>query len=189
MDTEINKLVSNLHNRVYNLKVLTEFTDTNTRLTFTNSFILGKLNYMLPTYSNLTTFNINKLHKLLMTAARTVVGNYCYKKSCKYILDKCKWLCVNDMIKYRGLTFIHKILTHKLPISLFTMFKVSKYSRAGSKISLQNIPENIKYINFFINKYIKQYNLLDGKLKSKSIKQFKKEIKLEIPNQNSDTMD
>ena len=93
------------------------------------------------------------------------------------------------MIKYRGLTFIHKIVSYKLPISLYTMFKVNRYGRTGSEISLKHIPKNIKYTNFFINKYLKHYNLLEGKLKTKSIKQFKKEIKLEIPNQICDTMD
>ena len=80
MDTEVGNLVSNLHNRVHNIRILTNVTDFKTRLQFTNSFIIGKLNYMLPIYSNLTYSNINKLHKLVMTAARSVIGSYCYKK-------------------------------------------------------------------------------------------------------------
>ena len=86
MDSEINNLVSNLHNKVHNIRVITKFTDCKTRLQFANSFIIGKLNYMLPMYSNLTIQNLNKLHKLLMTAARVVVGDFCFKKSCNYIL-------------------------------------------------------------------------------------------------------
>ena len=189
MESEINKLVSNLHNKVHNIRVLTKFTDFKTRLQFANSFIVGKLNYMLPLYSNLTVFNFHKLHKLLMTAARVVVGNYCYKKSCKYILDKCKWMNIGDMIKYRGLSFLHKILTTHQPTSLFNLFKTNRHNRGISMVTLKHIPKSKKFTNFFINKYISTYNSLDLTIKRKSLSQFKKEIKQWIPSHPSDTMD
>ena len=93
------------------------------------------------------------------------------------------------MIKYRGLTFLHKLISTKIPCSLYNLLKPKRYDRGVSNITLKYIPKNNKYKNFFINKYIPIYNSLDGKLKEKSIKKFKSELKLQIPYQTSDTMD
>ena len=63
---------------------------------------------MLPIYSLTNTINKNKIHKIITTAARAAIGNFCFKKSIKYILNKCKWLDVNELIDYSALTLIHK---------------------------------------------------------------------------------
>ena len=80
MDSEINKLSSTLHNRINNIKKITKYTDFKSRLHFINAYVIGKLNYMLPMYSNLNKYLFNRLHKIQMTAARAVIGNYCFKK-------------------------------------------------------------------------------------------------------------
>ena len=75
MDGEINKLASSLHNRINNVNKIREFTDFKTRLIFMNSFVIGKLIYMLPLYNNVPQYLTNKLHKILMTAARCAIGD------------------------------------------------------------------------------------------------------------------
>ena len=45
---EINELFSCLHNKINNLNKIKKYTDFKTRLNFMNSFVIGKLNYMLP---------------------------------------------------------------------------------------------------------------------------------------------
>ena len=45
-----------------------------------------------------------------MTAARAAIGNYCYEKSTKHILDKCKWLSIDKLIKYRCISYIHNLI-------------------------------------------------------------------------------
>ena len=84
MDREIGNLTSQLHNRIYNLKQISQYTDFHTRQNFINSFVIGKLNYMLPLYLHLSEGLKNKLHKVIMNAARVSIGNYCYKKTCGY---------------------------------------------------------------------------------------------------------
>ena len=88
MDREINNLTSQLHSRIHSLKQITQYTDFRTRLMFANSFIIGKLIYMLPLYLHAPQVLINKLHKVVMTAARVVISDYCFKKSCSYIFKK-----------------------------------------------------------------------------------------------------
>ena len=85
LDREVSNLCSNLHNRIHNLKQINEYTDFDTRLSFLNSFVIGKIKYMLPLYMNAPGILLNQLHKVLMASARLVIGSYCFKKSCSYI--------------------------------------------------------------------------------------------------------
>ena len=90
MDSGINQLSSDLHNRINNINKISKYTDFWSRLNFINSFVIGKMIYMLPLYNNLPLYLRNKLHKIQMKSARTAIANYCYKKSTSYILNRCK---------------------------------------------------------------------------------------------------
>ena len=109
-DTEIGRLTANLHNRIFNLSKLKEYTTFRTRLQFMNAFVVGKLRYMLPIYMNATTDNINKLHKVLMRCARVTIGNYCCRMNTAAILGKCKWLGIKKFIVHSGLIAVNKII-------------------------------------------------------------------------------
>ena len=77
---------------------------------------------MLPIYSIADKSNISKLHKIITTAARTAIGSYCFKKSVKYMLTKCKWLDINSMIQYSNLSLIHKTIINKKPKNIHETF-------------------------------------------------------------------
>ena len=81
---------------------------------------------MLPLYSNAPKYLINKLHKVIMTAARVTIGDYCFKKYCKYILDKCSWLGIEKMILFSGIGFTYKILTKREPEAILRLYKYKK---------------------------------------------------------------
>ena len=85
LDKTVNKVASELHNKIYNIRKLTPFTDFNTRQKFLNAYVFGKLNYLAPIYSIANKDNLTKLHKIIMTAARAAIGDYCFKKSNDYI--------------------------------------------------------------------------------------------------------
>ena len=89
---------------------------------------------MLPLYTNASKLNIQKLHKIVMTAARCVIGNYCFKQTKEYILNKVKWLDINKMIKYSRLCIINKILKNKSPISLYNLYINDDRSRSKGVI-------------------------------------------------------
>ena len=177
LDKEIGKLSSQLYNRINNIRKLTKFTSIGTRLKFLNGFVMGKLNYMLPLYCSTNKFNIDKLHKIVMTAARTAIGSYCFKKSTTYILDKCGWLHINNMIIYSSLNIIHNVIKNKLPISMTQLFRFQENTRSKSKISLRYTPKNNRYKNFYICKYLNIYNEIPNSEKAKSGKSFKQYIK------------
>ena len=85
LEKTVNKLSSELHQKIHQIRTITPYNDFSTRARFLNAFVIGKLNYMTPIYSIGNQNNINKLHKIIMTAARAAIGSYCFKKSIRYI--------------------------------------------------------------------------------------------------------
>ena len=158
-------------------------------MNFINSFVIGKLNYMLPIYNIAPNYLKNKLHKIVMKGAHTAIGNYCYKKSTKYILDKCKWLSIDKMITYSSLVFIYNITLNKKPKGVLQIYKTNRFLRHKADLSLSHIPKNVKYSKFFIQEHTNTYNKIPSEIKSKSKKTFKKELKMWIQNQPIDTSD
>ena len=189
MDAEVNKLSGILHNRINNIRKISKYTDFKSRLSFMNAYVLGKLNYMLPLYNNLPGYLVRKLHKIIMTSARVIIGNYCFKKSNLYILGKVGWMDIRYMIIRRCLCFIHNVLTNKAPKCIMELYRKQRLERHRAEISLINIPKNKKYSKFFINEHTETYNNLPIEIKQKSIATFKKEIKQWIQCQPSDTFD
>ena len=123
LDSQVGTMCANLHNKLFELKKLSKYTDFKTRLKFVNSHILGKINYLTPLYLNANKNQIDKMHKVLMTSARTVIGNYCFRKSKSYILNKCGWLDIANIIK-----LIHNIIKFKTPTAIFEMFHINQRS-------------------------------------------------------------
>ena len=124
-----------------------------------------------------------------MTAARASIGNYCFRKSTHYILNKCKWLTSSKLIKYRCISFIHNIITHKSPKSILEIYKKNRFVRHKHDIAPNYVPKNIRYSKFFIYDHINTYNEIPIDIKDKSNKLFKKELRLWIQTQPEDTMD
>ena len=76
LDSQIGKLTGQLHNRLYNLRQISRFLTFKNRLSFVKSFIIGKLIYAMPIYMGINTTLLQKVHKVIMTAARTAIGSY-----------------------------------------------------------------------------------------------------------------
>ena len=93
------------------------------------------------------------------------------------------------MIKYSSLVFIHNIIKNKKPKSILGIYKTNRFLRHKAELSLQNIPKNTKYSKFFLQENTVTYNKIPYDIKEKSIKLFKKEIKMWILTQPEDTMD
>ena len=189
-DTHVGKLFGTLHNRIHQVRTITKYTTFKTRLSFINAYVIGKLNYILPLYLNLNQNIINKLHKVVMTSARCAIGSYCFKKSIKYILKKCKLLNIKNMILYSSLNFIHKIISEKKPKALTDTYKNLITRRAVVDIYPFYCPKQKSLKNFILYKGISLYNQLSTNFKSFTVKKFKTSIRKYIEqNYTSDTMD
>ena len=150
---------------------LKKYTDFKTRLKFANAHILGKLNYILPLLTSTNKTQLNKVHKLLMFAAWSVIGSYCFKVSIKNILSQVGWLSANQLIKWSGLKLIHKILYFKKPSCLFNKYKVNR--RKCAQIIPKLLPKSKFSKDIYIFKSLDEYNRLPTDLKTAKPKQFK----------------
>ena len=123
-----------------------------------------------------------------MTAARCAIGNYCYKKSINYILDKCKWLDINKTILNASLKLLHKIIINKKPNSIYNMFKFNR--RQNVDIVTLYIPKTVNYESFYVYKGLKNFNKLPKNLKNLPPEKFKSKIKQHLKaNVIMDSMD
>ena len=98
------------------------------------------------------------------------------------MLNKCKWLNIKNLISYSSLCIIHKTLREKSPENMLTLFRVTPTTRNIADISTKYIPTTEKFKKNYIYKNTKIYNNLESSLKNKSVKAFKKELKLTLLN-------
>ena len=176
-EREISQLLSTLNHRVNQFEKLKKYTDFHTRLQFSNSYILGRLVYMMPTYTNLNVNQKDRLHKLLMRTARMTMNSYCFKKSIDFILGRCKWVDINEMIKLSSLKFINNMLITQKPGTLYSKIKINK--RTCADISFYSFPRLGGFKSTLLYKGISYYNKLPSDLKFLSGKQFKEKLKTE----------
>merc|ERR1712112_195188 len=177
METQIGNLCANLHFRINNIRKLNKFTNFSSRLVFIKSLVIGKLIYAMPMYTQLTLKQINKIHKVIMASARVAIGNYCFKKTIKYILEKCKILGAKEMIAYSSILFIHKIILNKKPNSNFNRYMPFNSRQTDKKIRTKYRPKTKKFKNHIINKGAELLNNIPNDIRNMSISKFKKQLK------------
>ena len=174
-EREISQLLPLLNHRINQFEKLKSFTDFNTRLQFSNSYILGRLQYMMPTYTTLNKSQKDRVHKILMRTARMTLNSYCFKKSIDYILGKCKWVDVDEMIKLSSLKFINNMLVTQKPGTLYSKVKINK--RSCADLSFYVFPKSRELKSTLLYRGIRYFNQLPSDLKYLPSKQFKVKIK------------
>merc|ERR1712240_205865 len=174
LTTQIGNVCSNLHYRLHNIRQLTNITSMKTRLVFIKSLVLGKLLYAIPLYRQVTLKQLNMIHKVIMTSARVSIGSYCFKKSTKYILDKCNILNVKQMIIFSTLIFINKLIQYKLPQSILELYNVTNnYTKYKPKYK----PKSKKFKNHVINRGIEIFNNIPDNFKNLPLKRYKRKLR------------
>ena len=99
IDNHLNTVLKQCYYRINMLKLIHKYTDSTTRLKFANAHVLGKLNYMLSILSSLNKTQVNKVHRLIMYSARSVIGrtmeNILYHRYIKLKVSvNCICLCI-----------------------------------------------------------------------------------------------
>merc|ERR1712240_105716 len=93
-----------------------------------------------------------KIHKVIMIASRVIIGNYCFKKSTNYILDKYGILSAKQMISFASITYLHKIYFSNIPTSIYELFLPSNRRGTDLKIRTKVRAKTKKLKNHIINK-------------------------------------
>ena len=174
-EREVSQLLPLLNHRINQFEKLKSFTDFHTRLQFSNSYILGRLQYMMPTYTNLNKNQKDRLHKILMRTARMTLNSYCFKKSIDFILGCCKWVDIDEMIKLSSVKFINNMLVSQKPGTMYSKIKINK--RSCANLSFYVFPKSTGLKSTLLYRGIHYYNQLPSDLKFLPGKQFKVKIK------------
>ena len=93
---------------------------------------------------------ISRLHKVIMTAARVAIGNYCCRKNISQILGKCGWLDIESMITYASVNLIHKYTKTLTPKSITHKFQNLNTKRTVAKLNTQYTPKTKQFRKFYI---------------------------------------
>ena len=176
-DRELSQLIPILNNRINEFEKLKQHTDFHTRLQFSNSYVIGRLIYMMPTYTNLNCSQRNRIHKILMRTARMTLNSYCFKNSIDFILGSCNWVDVDEMIKMSTLKFINNMLITQTPGTLYSKLKINK--RTCSNISFKYFPKLAGFRCTVLYRGISYYNQLPTHFKLLQRHKFKEKLKNE----------
>ena len=113
-----------------------------------------------------------------MTAARAAINNYCFKKSCHYILTKCNWLNINNMIIYSGITLTYKILTKKEPAALMMLYRKKNSNRNYTNWYTDYLPKTEIMNRFHTYRCLEYFYTLPKEIQNCKKTTFKKKLKL-----------
>ena len=130
---------------------------------------------MLPIYMHASAHLKDKLHKVLMKAARYSIGNYCFKKSTYYILNKCKLTTINNMISISAIKLIHKTLHNESPEVMLEYYKLNK--RKSADIFYNYVPKSANMNKYFVYQGVKLFNSIPVKIKDLPPIKFNNQIK------------
>ena len=97
-DRQMNKTISNINNRLYNIKKLGNKSTFKTRKILVKSIVISKLNYTLPLLSNSTQAQLQKLNTLNIKSCRVIIGNPCLRWCSNSLLNKCQLKTIWNMI-------------------------------------------------------------------------------------------
>ena len=79
-----------------------------------NGYVIGKLRHMLPLYIQANSNNnLNEIHKLIMRAARSKIGNNCCRFSRIKLLNICKWPTAKNMLNLSATNATHNIIINR----------------------------------------------------------------------------
>ena len=167
-------LIKNIEYRTMMMKRIKNFTNIIQRKKIANAVIIGKINYMLPTYSNLTEMQLQKLHVVLMKAAKTTIGQPCFRWTNQKILETVEWIPMRQMIEKAKLKVLHNIILTKQPKMLYQQLKIPE--RRTKAISVKYNPKKEKLRKFFLTTTIEKYNKIPVITRNLDQQKFKKAI-------------
>ena len=132
----------------------------------------------MPLYMGINNILLNKFHKVIMSTARAAIGNYCYKKSTNYILNKCNLMGINNIIMYSSLSFLFKIYKNNLPKSLMKFFAPKRERERIYKFRPLHVPKSKFIENSLFHKGTIIFNNLPDKFKLLSFDKFQQQLKI-----------
>ena len=120
-----------------------------------------------------------------MRSARISIGNYCFKKSIKYILNKCEMFDSEDYVLFSSVKFLYGIRTTNEPKAIVNLFK--KQNTRTNKLELypNNIAKSAKLNNSCLHRGAYVFNKIPNEIKTGKIQKFTEKLKYYISNNSN----
>ena len=173
-ENEVNKLHSHLQNILRCLKTLGRCSTMKIRLQLSNAAFMGRLNYMLPTYTNLTSIQYAKIYTIMMKTARWTKGEHVQRERNSTVLKTLNWLPLKEMIKVSGIKVMHSIIQTREPKYLHAMLRIPR--RKMAQIGMTKYAKKQKLSKSMMYMTLKEYNNLPEQLKLTEKEKFKPRV-------------
>ena len=154
------------------LRPILKWTNIYTRRILIKALVISRIEFLGFTFVSASEPQINRLHKLIMTAGRLIFGSYGFKISCQKILETSQLLMVRRMLRTTAVKFVAGVLSNRKPLPIYSLFQTSK--RFTAPITTKYLPKTSKFRKFYLYKMVKYYNDLPIKYKNCSLKKFKR---------------
>ena len=106
-------LVFQLKQRLNSLKVIANKVILNFSKQLANAILISKLNYNIEVWGDTSLSNLNKIDKIMLNAAKLVLGNKCLGRTNKWIMDNMKWTKTKEKYENAMTNSIYKTINSK----------------------------------------------------------------------------
>ena len=171
-------LIQTLSNRLWLIESMRKSMTENTCRMLMNGIFWGKLCYGMELYAGQNSNTIKQLQLLENRSVKIVTG----QKANNEMLDRCKWLNIENMLKKQTLMTIYKIRVEKQPNYLLRLV-MNERATASSKIPQYDTTQSSDLKNSFITRAIFEWNKLSQEIRELPPKKFKKALVLHLRNQ------
>ena len=136
-----------------------------------NGIFWGKLCYGLELYAGQNRNTVKQLQLLEDRCVKIVTGH----KADKQMLERCKWLTIENMLRKQTLMTIYKIRTEQQPDYLRKLI-MNERATASSKIPEYEQIQSVDLKNSFISRATTEWNRLSQEIRELPPKKFKKAL-------------
>ena len=126
-----------------------------TRKSLAAAYVNSILNYSAFTFISLPFMYHQQLHRLTMKISRWILGDYCFRQSCKSIYLKSGQLNENQIMLVSSLRFIARIVNFSLPSTLFNKLTFPRRSCNDISMECKGKHSLLSYINIGLRAYNK----------------------------------
>ena len=179
-----NSLVNNLTSRVNALSKMATNATFKTLLMAANGTFMSSLAYLIPLWGGTEGYLLKSLQVLQNRAAR-IVTKLTWFTPTRILLNKCKWLSINQLVFYHSMLQVYKVLKAGTPLYLFqNLHTEHPYpTRQATDGGLRYLGGNIGKLsttqNSFFGRAPRMYNSVPAEIRAAaSLPTFKMKLKI-----------
>ena len=176
MDEHLVSTIGKIKTIMSRMKEMRTYMTQKQRLMFANSFLVSRLNYGSQFLMGEKTIVRRKYHAALMSVARWVRNDYCFRESVISICKSLKWDVPSQQICKSSAKFAHSVQFSRRPIQIARQIRFPR-TRSKAKLSLKIKSKNEKYDKNAITQAIKTYNKIPEDMKLLPPKKFAMALK------------